>query len=400
MSSGPLNWFSQVASVTWFSLRTLPERKGSAVTTAVGIAGVTAVFVGVLSISTGLRKTLSSSAREDVALVTRQGADTELTSILLRDDVRVVSDTPGVARTSDGPLVSAELFVIIDLPKRGTGTDANVPFRGVEMTAFDVRGDVEIIEGRRFEPGRNEIIVGAAAAREFAGLEVGRTLRISGNDWDIVGAFTAGGGAAESEIWTDAVVIQGAYQRGTSFQSVQVRLTSADAFQEFRDALTSNPQVEVSVARQSEFYARQSENTTTFISGIGVFIALMMSLGALFGALNTMYNAVAVRIREIATLRALGFGSGPVILSVMVESLVLAMVGGGFGAGAAYLAFDGFTAATLNFQTFSQIAFAFRVTPQLLLNAIMLAVLIGAVGGFFPAIRAARLPIATALRET
>jgi putative ABC transport system permease protein len=395
-----MNWLSQIFSVTVFSLRSIPERKGSSFTAAVGIAGVVAVLVGVLSIAEGFRAAMTVSGADDVAIVLRSGADNEMTSGLGRQEVRLIADAPGIARTPDGPLASAELFVMINLPKRSTGTDANVPFRGVEKAAMAVRGDIRMIEGRKFEAGRNEVIAGAGAARAFAGLEVGRKLRIGQNEWTVVGVFSGGGGAAESEIWTDAAVLQPAYNRGDSFQSVLVKLASPDAFAQFKESITTNPQLKVKTLPQREFLAEQSSMLTTFIQGFGVFIAGMMALGALFGALNTMYSAVAARTREIATLRALGFGSSPVILSVLFESLALALIGGGIGAAAAYFAFDGFKAATINWQTFSQIAFAFAVTPQLLTTAITWAVVLGLLGGLFPAIRAARLPIATGLRET
>jgi putative ABC transport system permease protein len=394
-----INWLSQVASVTAVNLRTIPERKGASVATMVGIAGVVAVFVGVLSIAEGFRAAMTVSGPRDVALVLRSGADTEMTSGLSREETRLISDAPGVARGPGGPLASAELFVIINLPKRSTGTDANVPFRGVESAAFAVRDDFRIISGRNFEFGRNEVIVGAGAARAFAGLDVGGKIKLGQTEWNVVGVFAGGGGSAESEMWTDAAVLQPAYNRGNSFQSVYARLTSPAAFQEFKDALTTNPQLKVKVVRQAEFLADQSTMLTAFIRSIGVFVAAMMALGALFGALNTMYNAVAVRTREIATLRALGFGAGPVVLSVLFESLALALLGGVGGALAAYVAFDGFQAATINWQTFSQIAFAFAVTPALLVNALVLALGIGLLGGLFPAIRAVRLPIAAALRE-
>ena len=393
------NWLSQIISVTAFNLRSLPERKGSAITAAVGIAGVVAVFVGVLSIAAGFRAAMTVSGADDIALVLRSGADTEMTSGLSREETRLITDAPGIARSTNGPLTSAELFVIINLPKRSTGTDANVPFRGVQANAFDVRGKIKMIEGRRFQSGRNEIIVGAGAARAFAGLDVGGKIRLGQTEWEVVGIFTGGGGSAESEMWTDVAVLQPAYNRGDSFQSVYAKLNSPTAFQEFKDALTTNPRLKVKVVQQAEFLQEQSSMLTSFITRIGVFIAAMMALGALFGALNTMYSAVAARSREIATLRALGFGSGPVIVSVLFESLVLALTGGIIGGAAAYFAFDGFKAATINWQTFSQIAFAFAVTPQLLLDAIFLAAFIGLLGGFLPAIRAARLPIATALRE-
>lgn len=395
-----INWISQIISVTSFNLRSVPERKGAALTTAVGIAGVVAVFVGVLSIAEGFRAALTIKGAEDAVIVLRTGADAEMTSGLGREEVRLIADAPGIARNADGALASAELFVIINLPKRSTGTDANVPFRGVEKAGAAVRGDLKMVEGRMFESGRNEIIVGAGAARAFAGLEVGRKFRLGQNEWDVVGVFAGGGGAAESEIWTDTAVLQAAYQRGDSFQSVHAKLTSPEAFDKFKDALTTNPQLKVRVLRQAEFLAEQSTMLTEFIKTIGVFIAALMALGALFGALNTMYSAVASRTREIATLRALGFGASPIVLSVLFESLALALVGGTVGALAAYFAFDGFQAATINWQTFSQIAFAFAVTPQLLVSAIIWAAAIGLLGGLFPAIRAARLPIAAALRET
>ena len=395
-----INWLSQIVSLTLFNLRTLPERKGSAVAAAVGIAGVVAVFVGVLSIAAGFRAAMTVSGSDDLAIVLRSGADNEMTSGLSRDEARLIADAPGIARTADGPLASAELFVIISLPKRSTGTDANVPLRGVEAAAVAVRGDLRIVEGRRFEPGRNEVMVGAGAARAFAGLDVGGKIRVGQNEWEVVGVFSGGGGAVESEIWTDAAVLQPAYHRGDSFQSVYAKLTSPAAFRPFKDALTTNPQLKVKVLLVAELLAEQSSMLTGFIETLGVSIAGLMALGALFGALNTMYSAVAARTREIATLRALGFGSSPVILSVMFESLALALIGGGVGAAAAYLAFDGFKAATINWQTFSQVAFAFSVTPRLLAGAVVWAAAIGLIGGLFPAIRAARLPVATALRET
>jgi putative ABC transport system permease protein len=394
-----LNWLSQVVSVTHVNLRSIPERKGAALAATVGIAGVVAVFVGVLSIAEGFRAAMKVSGSEDVALVLRQSADTEMTSGLSRDEARLVSDAPGVARNSDGPIVSAELFVIINLPKRSTGTDANVPFRGVGQQAMAVRGDIKIVEGRKWESGHNEIIVGIGAARAFAGLEVGKKIRIGQNDWEVVGIFSGGGGSAESEIWTDAGVLQPAYHRGDSFQSAYAKLNSPAAFDQFKDSLTTNPQLKVKVVRQTEFLADQSSMLTKFIQTIGFFIAAMMALGAIFGALNTMYSAVSARTREIATLRALGFGSGPVVLSVLLESLTLAVVGGAIGAAAAYFAFNDFKTSTINWQTFSQIAFAFKVTPQLLVRGVAWAAFIGMIGGLFPAIRAARLPIAAALRE-
>jgi putative ABC transport system permease protein len=266
--------------VTSFNLRTIPERKGAAFSAAAGIAGVVAVLVGVLSIAEGFKAAMKVSGPDDVAIVLRKSADNEMTSGLTREETRVIADAPGIARTEDGPLTSSELFVIIALPKRLKSSDANVPFRGVAKSVMAVRGDVRIIEGRAFQPGRNEVIIGAGAARSFAGLEVGRKIRIGQNDWDIVGLFAGGSGSAESEIWTDAAVLQPAYHRGDSFQSVYVKLTSPDAFEQFKSAVTSNPQVKVKAVRQAEFLAEQSSMLTTFIRGFGIFIAAMMALGS------------------------------------------------------------------------------------------------------------------------
>lgn len=395
-----MNWLSQIISISLVNLRTLPQRKGAAITAAVGIAGVVGVLVGVLAISEGFRKTMAASGSPEVAIVLRGGANNELSSGMSRDEVRAIMDAPGIARNAQGPLASAQLFVLIDLPKRTTGTPANVPLRGVDDQAFDVLGNIQMVEGRRFERGKNEVMVGIGAAREFGGTEVGKEMKIGLNTWKVVGTFTAGGGAAESEVWSDEAVLRPAYNRSENYQSVYARLNSVDSFNQFKDALTTNPQLDVKVSRLAEFYLDQSSILTGLITGMGYTIAGLMALGALFAALNTMYSAVAARTREIATLRALGFGTMPVIFSVLVESIVIALIGGAIGAAIAYLAFDGFTAATMNFQTFSQIAFTFAVTPALLTQAIIWATALGLFGGIFPAIRAARLPIASGLRES
>jgi len=397
--AGPINWLSQVASVTKFGLMSLPQRRGSAAAAVIGIAGVVAVLIGVLSIAVGFQHAMNASGSPDGAIILRSGADSEMVSGFGREETRVIADAPGLARSADAALASAELFVIINLPKRSTGTDANVPLRGVEPAAFQVRDQFKMVEGRKFEWGKNEAIVGIGAARQFAGLEVGKQLQVGGNGWPIVGIFSAGGGSAESEIWTDATVLQGAYHRGDSFQSVYAKLASPSAFTAFKDSLTTNPRLSVKVMQQADYYAAQSAAVTRLITTLGVLIAFLMAIGAVFGALNTMYSAVSARTREIATLRALGFGRGSVVVSVMLEALVLAFLGGALGAGAAYFAFNGFETSTMNFQSFSQVAFAFKVTPELLVRGVTWAAFIGLVGGLFPAVRAARLPIAAALRE-
>jgi putative ABC transport system permease protein len=331
--------------------------------------------------------------------VLRSGATSEMMSWVLGDDVRVIAEAPGLARDADGALASPELFVIVTLQKKSTGTDANVPLRGVTRTAPLVRDNFELVEGRMFEWGRNEVVVGRGAQLEFAGLEIGSSISVGKEEWPVVGVFEADGGLAETEIWVDALVLQPAYQRGNSYQAVYAKLESPDAFPSFKDALTSDPRLTVSPMRETEYYAEQSAVLYNLITGLGTLVAVIMGLGAVFGALNTMYTAVSARAREIATLRALGFHSGPVIVSVLTESLLLALVGGSIGAVLAWLAFDGFRAATLNWASFSQVAFAFEVSPALLARGIIFALVIGLVGGLFPAVRAARQPVSEALRE-
>ncbi len=392
-------WFSQIFTISWLNLRNLKERWGSSLSTVVGVAGVVLVFVAVLSIASGVKKTLGSTGDEETVIVMRGGSTDEMSSGLSHESTKLITDAPGVLRNAAGPVASAELYVIVDVPKRGTDTPANVPLRGVSPQVFDVRRDIEMVEGRRFEPGRNEIIIGRGAADQFVGLEVGDENRWGENTWKVVGIFDTGGTVEDSEIWCDAKVLQPAYRRGNSYQSVHVRLDSADSFQAYKDALTSDPRLNVRVENKAEYHAGQSSALSSLIQVLGLVIGILMGFGAIFGALNTMYTAVSARTREIATLRALGFGSGPVVFSVLVEALILALVGGLIGAALAYFIFNDFRAATLNWQTFSQIAFAFAVTPALLVGGLIYALLMGFVGGFFPAIRAARMPVATALRE-
>lgn len=390
---------SQILAITAVNIRSLPQRFGSSAVAVIGIAGVVVVFVAVLSIAQGFRAAMSTAGDPRTAIVMRAGTDSELSSILGRESTQLVKDAPGVARNAAGPIASAELFVIVSHPKRSTGTDANVPLRGLEPAAFDVRTKVRMVEGRRFEPGRNEIIVGRAAAGQFAGLEVGKTIRWGENTWAVVGMFEADGAISESEIWCDARVLQGAYRRGDSFQSVYVQLEREDSFDAFKAALAGDPRLNVMVERETDYLADQSVALQTVIRSVGFVIAGLMGIGAVFGAVNTMYNAVASRTREIATLRALGFGALAIVTSVLSESAVLALVGGALGGGLAWVLFDGFQTSTINFQSFSQVAFAFRVTPTLLVQGLLCALVMGLLGGILPAIRAARLPITSALRE-
>ena len=390
---------SQILAVTGVNLRSIGQRLGSSSVAIVGIAGVVVVFVGVLSIAEGFRAAMTDVGDRQTAIVMRAGSDTEMTSGLDNETARIVMDAPGVMRDGNGPVASPELFVIVGHPTKKDNTDMNVPLRGVSPAVLKVRPYVKIVEGRMLTPGTTEIVVGRAASRQFAGLTVGSTQHWGQNTWTVVGIFEASGNVAESEIWSDVRVLQPAYRRGNTFQSVYARLESPDAFQKFKDALTSDPRISVTAVAEPDYYAGQSEILHQIITSIGYLIAGLMGIGAIFGAVNTMYTAVASRTREIATLRALGFGNLPVVVSVLTEAIVLALAGGLIGGAVAWLAFDGYQTSTMNFQSFSQVAFAFAVTPKLLTTALIYALLMGLVGGLLPAIRAARLPVVTALRE-
>jgi putative ABC transport system permease protein len=392
-------WISQTLAVTLLSVRTIPQRLGSSLVAIVGIAGVVIVFVAVLSIAEGFRAAMTEAGSPSRVMVMRSGADSEMTSGLNGDSTETIKQAPGLLREGNRAVASAELFVIVDLNKRSKGTPANVPLRGIEATAFQVRDEVKIVEGRNFQFGTNEAIVGRAASRQFAGVDLGSEFRSGQLTLKIVGIFESAGSVAETEIWCDSRLLQGVYRRGNSYQSVLAKLDSPASFGTFKDWLTSNPQLNVQVRRESEYYAAQSTTMTSLIRGVGFVIAALMGIGAVFGAILTMYTAVASRTREIATLRALGFNTLSVLVAVLVESVGLAALGGILGGIAAYLAFNGYQTSTMNFQTFSQVAFAFAVTPALLAQGLMYSLIMGLIGGLLPAIRAARLPIASALRE-
>jgi putative ABC transport system permease protein len=395
-----MGWLRQTLAVLALNLRTIPSRLSSSAVAIIGIAGVVVVFVSVLSIAAGFSAAMQGSGSSSRALVMRSGADSEMTSGIDGTDADIIRQAPGIRRDGPAPLASAELYVIIDLPKRATpDAPANVPLRGIEPAGIAVRNEVSIVEGRMFEFGTTEVIVGRGASGQFVNLSLGDTIVSGQNQWQVVGVFEADGGIAESEIWADARTLQGVYRRGNTYQSLLVQLDSSESLDMFRDWLTSNPQLNVMVRRENEYYAGQSRAMTTLIRTIGFGIAAIMGIGAVFGAILTMYTAVATRAREIATLRALGFNTVSVLVSVLAESLVLGLIGGVIGSIAAYLFFNGYQTSTMNFQTFSQVAFAFLVTPQLLAMGLFYALVMGLIGGLLPAIRAARLPIASALRE-
>ncbi len=390
---------NQILAVTWLNLRNLPQRVASSVVAVIGVAAVVLVFAAVLSMAKGFERTMVAAGSEDTAIIMRSGSTSELNSGLSNEQALIVGEAPGVLRDGDRAVMSAELYVIVDLKKRTSKTDANVPFRGVQAGAFDVRRDVRLVEGRMFEEGRNEIIVGRSAQQEFLGLETGSAIRFGQSEWRVVGVFEAGGSVSESELWTDVRVLQGAYRRGNSFQSVRVKLQDADSLAQLQTVLEADPRIDADVMTEREYYSAQAEPLSQFIRTIGYPLTVLMGIGAVFGALNSMYSSVSVRGKEIATLRALGFGPFPVLVSTIVESTLLALVGGLIGGVIAYLVFNGFQVSTLNGASFSQVVFDFAVTPDLLLDGLEAALIIGVVGGFFPAVRAARLPVAQALRE-
>ena len=394
-----MNTIKQIIAVTLLNLRNLPKRLGSSAVAIVGVGAVVLVFAAVLSMAAGLEKTMLATGSDDTAVIIRSGSTSELNSGLSNEQTLIVANAPGVLKEADNAIMSAELYVITDVKKRSSGTDANVPFRGVQRGAFEVRDNVQIAEGRMFEPGKNEIVVGQAAQSEFVGLDVGGTIRFGQTEWAIVGSFDAGGSVSESELWTDVRVLQSAYRRGNSFQSIRVKLESPDSIETLRQALAADPRIDTDVMNERDYYSSQSQGLIQFIKLIGYPLTILMAVGAIFGALNSMYSSVSVRGKEIATLRALGFGPTAVLFSTVIESVLLAFVGGVLGGLIAFAVFNGFQVSTLNGASFSQVVFNFAVTPELLIQGLKAALIIGVIGGLFPAVRAARLPVAQALRE-
>jgi putative ABC transport system permease protein len=382
-----------------YNVRSVRQRWTSSIVAVAGIAGAVGVFVAMLSMARGFRATLVASGSPRNAIVLRAGASAEMVSVMTSNDVQIIENMAGVMQDGDGPLVSPEVVVIAAFPLRKTGTDANVQIRGVSPRVLEVRDKVRITRGRMFQSGLNELIAGRNVAGTYAGLDLGETVRFGGGTWTVVGLFDAGGSAFDSELWCDALVLNQVYKRPQNiFQSVTAHLTSESAFQGFKDALTSDPRLTVSTERERTYYEKNSQQLTTMITVLGTLVAFVMGIGAVFGALNTMYSAIAERTREIATMRALGFGGGSVVLSFVIESVFIAGLGGLIGC-AAVVPLNGWTTGTINFQTFSHLAFAFRVTPAIMGVGIAFALLMGLVGGLPPAVRAVRRPVAAALRE-
>jgi putative ABC transport system permease protein len=382
-----------------YNFRSIRARWTSTIVAVLGIAGTVGVFVAMLSLAKGFKSTLVASGSPGNALVMRAGSASEMLGGITLDSIRIVQDAPGVAHDSSGPLVTQEVVGVVPIPLISTGTDANVQVRGVSPNVLQIRTFVKIAEGRTFQPGLSELIVGKNATKTYSGLKVGDTVSLGGGHWQVVGVFDAGGSSFDSEIWCDAKILSQVLQRPPNiFQSATVHLTSPAAFQQFKDSVTSDPRLNVDATREIDYYAKQSTVMTRLITVLGGIVALIMAVGAVFGALNTMYSAVAERGREIATMRALGFSTTSVLLSFLFEALLISIVGGILGC-LAVLPLNGLTTSTMNFQTFSNLAFAFKITFDLLLMGILFALVMGVLGGLLPAIRASIRPVAVALRE-
>ena len=382
-----------------YNLRSVRARWTSTIVAILGIAGTVGVFVAMLSLARGFRSTLVASGSPTNALVMRAGAASEMMGGITLDSVKVLQDAPGIARDNFGPLVTQEVVGVVPFPLLSTGTDANVQIRGVSPNVLRIRTFAKIVQGRMFVPGLTELVVGKNASRTYAGLTLGNTVNFAGGRWQVVGVFDAGGSAFDSEVWCDGRILAQVLKRPENiFQSATVRLASADSFQRFKDAVTSDPRMNVDVIREIDYYAKQSTTMTRLITVLGGLVAAIMAIGAIFGALNTMYSAVAERGREIATMRALGFSAWNVVLSFLFEALLISFIAGLVGC-LAVLPLNGLTTNTMNFQTFSNVAFAFRITLGLLVLGVLFGLIMGVLGGMIPALRAAFRPVAASLRE-
>lgn len=389
----------QILAITLMNLRSIPQRWGASLVIVIGLAGVVAVFTALLAMAQGFASTLQSAGRVDNAIVLRGQSGAELNSGFGGENARLIKLGPGIRKDAGGqPLAAGEIMVITELAKKDDPVAvANVTLRGVEAASFAIRPQLQVTAGRTFEPGRREVIVGAGVARQFAGTALGDTLRMRGSEWTVVGHFEAGD-ANDSEIWVDLGTAQSAFNRGSGVSAVRVALESPEAIETLRAALAADPRLAVDVTPEQQYYSAQTKGVRQTIEALAFVVTFIMGLGAIFAALNTMYAAVSVRTREIATLRAIGFGGLPVLVSVMIEAVLLALVGGLIGALLAFVLFNGLSVSTLSQASFTQVVFAFEVTPRLVVTGLVIAMLIGFAGGLLPAIRAARMQVTTALR--
>tara|TARA_A100000171_G_scaffold49769_1_gene59546 strand:+ start:1318 stop:2493 length:1176 start_codon:yes stop_codon:yes gene_type:complete len=384
---------SQILAVTSINLRSIPQRWGMSLATILSIALVVGVLLGFLAMANGFRATVSGTGSEQIAVLLRSGAQAELNSGFGRDTVRLIETAPGVARDADGnAILSAELYVITDATKRSTGNDASLSLRGVDEMAPRLRENFQIVQGRMFAEGSNEIVVGEGVIREFSGFDLNSTIRMGPNEWRIVGIFSTGGSVFDSEIWADIGTVQNLYQRGASYQSIRVELDGETGLTELQDYVENEPRLDLDVETEKDFFAQSAGGLSNLIMYLGWPLAIIMAVGALAGAWNAMYASVDSRIREIATLRTLGFSGFAAFVGTLVESLMLAFIGGLVGALITYFVFDGVSASTLG-GSFTQVVFSFAVTPAAVVNGVVLALLVGLLGGFFPALRASRVPL-------
>jgi putative ABC transport system permease protein len=389
---------SQTLAITGINVRSIPERWAPSLVIVIGLAGVVAVFTALLAMSTGFSSTLKAAGRTDVAIVMRGGSDSEINSGLGREDADIIKQAPGVRAGADGkPIGSAEMMIIAELLRGDSTRDAaNITVRGVEPAAFALRPQLKIVEGRAFTTGLRELIVGRGVSRQFKGAAMGSHVRMRGSDWTVVGVFESGD-ANESELWTDINVARTTFVR-TGESSVRVALDGPDGLGKLKAALAADPRLTVDVQLEQDYFSGQTRDFRRTIGVLAGVVTIIMALGAIFAALNSMYAAVAARGKEIATLRAIGFGGLPVLVSVMIEALLLALVGGLIGAALAYAMFNNMAVSTLG-QNFTQVVFNFKVTPELVVRGLFISIVIGMIGGLLPAIRAARLPVTTGLRE-
>jgi len=387
----------QVAAVTAINVKSISQRLWLSLSTVIAVALVVMVLLAFLAMANGFSRTIAGSGAEDVAIVLRGGSQAELNSVILRDQVRLIEEGPGIAKKPDGkPLASAELYLVVDGIKRSSQTKANLPLRGIGQEGSAVRKGITVVAGRMFNPGSNEIVVGKALTREFQGFDLGQTVAFGTSRWTVVGIFEAEGSVFESEIWADLGVVQSLFNRNNAFQTVRLRLESPAALAALRNYAENDPRLKLDVKSEAAYFAEQAAQTSDLIQKLGWPLAIAMAFGALAGALNTMYSSVAARATEIATLRAIGFRAFPAFAGTLVESLLLAAIGGVVGAAATWLIFDGLSASTLG-ASFTQVVFNFKLTPTLIAQGIVLALIVGLVGGLFPAVRAARMPIVAGL---
>ncbi|WP_035972896.1 ABC transporter permease [Bradyrhizobium sp. WSM3983] len=387
----------QMLAVTTINLKSLSQRLWLSLATVIAVGLVVTVLLAFLAMANGFQRTIADSGAEDIAVVLRSGSLSEINSVVLRDQVRLIEDGPGIAKGADGkPQISGELYLTVDGIKRSTRTKASLPLRGLGPQGPALRRGIVLTAGRPFNPGSNEIIVGRALGKEFDGFDLGQTVTFNNNRFTVVGIFAADGSVFESEIWADLPVVQSLFKRTGAVQTVRARLTSPAAIEALRAYSDNDPRLKLDVMSEAAYFAQQASNTSDLIQKLGWPLAIAMAFGSLAGALNTMYSSVAARATEIATLRAIGFGGFSTFVGTLVESLILAAVGGVIGVAATYLVFDGFTASTMG-ASFSQVVFNFQLSPRLIGQGLLLALVVGLFGGLFPALRAARMPIVAGL---